>query len=74
MRLIPAEPLIIEISDDERAMLRQTRGGYTTKNDTPDHALFEAMADKGLVKDVMETGAGMSWKLTRDGLTAIKDQ
>ena len=66
-REIPIEPLVIELSDEERAAIRSALGGKTTIAGTCEHAIFEALAEKGFVKEVMSPPDATVWKLTRIG-------
>lgn len=66
-REIPIEPLVIEVSDAERAALRSALGGITTTEGTPEHEVFKRMDDFGFVKEVMSPPGRTAWRLTRVG-------
>jgi len=69
MKPVPDQPLFIAASIAELRALRSAQGGRTTVSGTDEHQMFEAMAEKGWVKEVMETGDGMAWMLSGNGLT-----
>jgi hypothetical protein len=52
----------------ELAALKTARGGRSTDFGTAEHELFEAMAERGLVKEVTFTGTGIAWRLSGQGL------
>lgn len=66
---IPTDPLIIEITDEERAALIATRGGYSTTNGSDEGRMFESLEDRGLVKAVTIGTGATWWKLSGDGRT-----
>lgn len=68
MQPVPEPPLIVTASDAELRALRSAHGGRNTEEGTEIHDLFEAMAEKGWVKEVTLTAYGVAWKLTRDGI------
>ncbi|QUT04858.1 hypothetical protein KFK14_17760 [Sphingobium phenoxybenzoativorans] len=74
MQLVPEPPLIITASEAELRALRSAHGGRSTEEGTDLHAMFEAMAKKGWVKEVTLTGDGIAWKLTRDGIMLAHGQ
>lgn len=52
----------------ELAALRSARGGAATIHNTPEHARFEKMRDKGWVKVATPIDGGVAWRLSGDGL------
>lgn len=66
-REVPVEPLLIEVSNEERAAIHSALGGKTTRAGTSEHDLFEALSEKGFVKEVMSPPDAIVWRLTRIG-------
>lgn len=68
MEPIPDVPLFVIVTDEEMTALKAAKGGHITEYGTAEQELFEQLADRGWVQEVSETGAGMAWKLSGDGL------
>ena len=65
---VPIEPLVVEVTDSERAALACTIGGHATADDSEEGRLFASLYERGLVKDVAMGPGWTAWKLSGDGL------
>lgn len=73
-QMLPAPaPLIVHASESEMAALQECADLHgITDYGTDRHALFEDMAERGLVKEIMTCPSGVAWKLTGDGWAMLR--